>query len=44
VRQGVRYFVAFDFDTFVELANYISEMKDEIDKIYDKQKLVEDKG
>jgi hypothetical protein len=44
VRQGVRYFVAFDFDTFVELANHISEMKDEIDKIYDKQKLVEDKG
>jgi hypothetical protein len=44
VRQGVRYFVAFDFDTFIGLANHITELQSEIDKIYDKQKLAEDKG
>jgi hypothetical protein len=36
VRQGVRYFVAFDFDTFVDMMNYVADLKQELDSLYEK--------
>lgn len=37
VRSGVCSFVTFDLETFVLLANHITKMKQELDKLYDKK-------
>jgi hypothetical protein len=34
VKSGVKYFVALDFDTFVDLINYMSDLKKELDLVY----------
>ena len=36
VRSGVKYFAAFDLDTFIYLADYISDLKRELDLVYEK--------
>lgn len=35
IRKGVKYFAALDIETFVELANFITSLRKELDKLYD---------
>ncbi len=35
-RSGVKHFVIFDFETFTEVFNYVSNLKRELDSIYEK--------
>jgi Holliday junction resolvase len=36
VKSGVKYFVALDMETFIDFMNYITDMKKELDLIYEK--------
>jgi len=35
-RSGVKHFIIFDIDTFVTIMNYITELKEDLDIIYEK--------
>jgi hypothetical protein len=37
IRSGVKYFAVMDIDTFVEILNYTSDLKKELDLLYEEK-------